>query len=70
MKAAIGVLLIALGVIGVAHGGFTYAYDDPIDIGPIHTSIERRKTVPISPIAGGVCLVAGVGLLVWNGKKD
>jgi hypothetical protein len=70
VKAAIGVLLIALGVAGLAYGGFTYVYDDPIDIGPIHTSIEREKTLPVPPIVGGASLVAGVALLLWNGKKS
>ena len=72
MKAAVPILalvLIALGVLGLAHGGFSYFYDDTIDIGPIHATVEREQKVPISPLAGGLAVAAGVGLLLYRSSK-
>ena len=68
----IALLLIAIGVLGLAYGGFSYAYDDHVvDWGPIQATFEREEKVPISPIAGGIAIAAGVGLLLWktNGNK-
>lgn len=68
----LALLLIAVGVLGLAYGGFTYVYDDHVvDWGPIQATFEREKKVPISPIAGGIAIAAGVGLLLWktNGNK-
>lgn len=72
MKAAVPIvalLLIAIGVLGLAYGGFSYFYNDDINIGPIHATIEREKKVPITPLAGGIAIASGVGLLLWNNNK-
>ena len=73
MKAAfpvLGLVLIAAGALGLVNGGFSYFYDDKIDIGPIHTSVQREKKVPISPLLGAIALASGIGLLVWTKKKE
>lgn len=63
----VALLLIAIGVLGLAYGGFSYAYDDHVvDWGPIQATFERERKVPISPVAGGIALAAGVGLLLWK----
>lgn len=72
MKAAVPIvalILIAIGVLGLAYGGFSYFYNDDINIGPIHATIEREKKVPITPLAGGIAIASGVGLLLWNNNK-
>ncbi len=69
MKILIGVALIVLGVIGLTVGGLSFTHAKPVaDLGPIHVSEEKRDTLPVPPIAGGVCLVAGVLLLVVGGR--
>jgi hypothetical protein len=65
----IALVLIAIGVLGLAYGGFSYFYNDHIDIGPIHATVEREKKVPITPLVGGLAIASGVGLLLWNNKK-
>lgn len=65
----VALVLIAIGVLGLAYGGFSYFYDDDIDIGPIHATVEREKKVPISPLVGGLAVASGVGLLLWNTNK-
>ena len=63
--AMLGVVLIVLGIAALAYQGFTYTSRDTVlDIGPLHATAERQKTVPIPPILGGSAVVAGVALLV------
>ena len=69
MNKALGLVLIALGLFGLAWGGFTYTTKEKvIDIGPIHATRDETHTVPLPPIAGGLALAGGIVLLV-AGKK-
>ena len=66
----VGIVLIILGVIGLAYGGITYTRRrDTVSVGPISATVQQRETLPISPIAGGIALVAGIGLLVAGGRR-
>lgn len=63
MKIA-GALLIVLGLIGLIYGGVQWTRDEEVvDLGPLEISHQETRTVPIPPIVGGICLVAGVVLL-------
>lgn len=67
MKAAtiVGILLIALGIIGFAVGGISFTHQKKdVDMGPLQISHKETNTMPISPILSIVSLVAGVGLVV------
>lgn len=65
-----GVVLIVLGLAALAYQGFTYTTRETvIDIGPIHATAERQKTVPLPPVIGIVAVLAGVGLLVAGARK-
>ena len=64
MKNTIGVILIVLGLIGLAWGGFNYTTREKvIDIGPIHATREETHNVPVPPVAGALALVGGIVLL-------
>jgi hypothetical protein len=64
-----GMILIGLGLLGLAWGGFTYTSREKVlDIGPIHATRDETHRVPLSPIAGGVAIVGGIALL-FAGKK-
>jgi hypothetical protein len=66
----LGIILIALGLFGLAWGGFTYTTREKfLDIGPIHATREETHNVPLPPIAGAVALSGGVILLV-AGKRE
>jgi hypothetical protein len=70
MASLIGILLIVLGVVGLALGGFSYTKREKVvDIGPIEATAERHERIPISPIAGGIALAAGVVLLIAGNRK-
>jgi hypothetical protein len=67
---ALGIILIVLGLLGLAWGGFTYTTRETVvDIGPIHATREQTHNVPLPPIAGAVALIGGIVLLVAGGKK-
>lgn len=70
MNKIIGILLIVVGLLGLAYGGFTYkTRESVIDIGPIHASREKTHNVPLPPIAGALALLGGVALVVTSSKK-
>ena len=61
----IGIVLIVLGVVGLAYQGITYTSRERIlDIGLIHATADTKKTIPISPILGGLVLVGGIVIVV------
>jgi hypothetical protein len=65
-----GIILIILGIIGLAYGGITYTRRrNTVSLGPISATVTQRETLPISPIAGAIALVAGIGLLMAGGRR-
>ena len=70
MNRTLGLVLIALGLVGLAWGGFTYTTREKVvDIGPIHATRDETHSIPLPPIAGAVAVLGGVVLLV-TGKKQ
>ena len=70
MSRVLGVILIALGLFGLAWGGFSYTTREKVvDIGPIHATRDQTHNVPLPPIAGAVSLIAGVVLLFASRKQ-
>jgi hypothetical protein len=70
VKKTVGIILIVLGLFGLAWGGFTYTTrKNVVDIGPIHATRDITHNVPLPPIAGALALLAGIVLLVAGGKE-
>lgn len=66
----VGIILIVLGVAGMAVQGISYTTREKvIDIGGIGITAETRKTIPVPLIAGGLALVAGIGTVVVASRK-
>jgi hypothetical protein len=64
MNKTLGAILIALGLFGLAWGGFTYTTSEKVvDIGPIHATRDKTHNVPLPPIFGAVALIGGIVLL-------
>jgi hypothetical protein len=65
----LAVFLIALGLVGVIYGGVSWTRRENVaKFGPIEITSEHQKSVPVPPIVGGVCLVAGVLLLINSSR--
>ena len=66
----IAIILIAIGIVAFAYQGITYTTKEKVvDIGPIHMTAEKTKTLPLPPIVGAIALVGGIVLLVVGSKK-
>lgn len=66
----LGIILIVVGIVGLVWGGITYTKrKDTVSVGPISATVKQKETFPISPVAGGVALVIGIGLLVAGGRR-
>ena len=65
-----GIILIVIGIVAFAYQGITYTTREKvIDIGPIEVTADKKKTLPLPPIVGGIALVGGIVLLVMGSKK-
>jgi uncharacterized membrane protein len=65
----VGIILIVIGIIALAYGGFTYTkHEKVLDLGPIQATAEHKETVPFPPILGGLCLVGGVILVIVGNR--
>ncbi len=58
----VGAVLLALGILALAYGGFTYTKDkDEVSVGPVHFSVTDKERVNVPLWAGvGVAIVGGV----------
>jgi hypothetical protein len=66
----VGILLVIIGVIGLAYGGISYTKEKTVvDIGPIKATADSRETIPVPPVLGGLALIGGVVLIVIGAKK-
>jgi len=68
MKIA-GIILIVLGILAMVYQGFSYTQTkQDAKIGSLEIQHQETHDVPISPIVGAVCIVAGVVILVAGGR--
>jgi uncharacterized membrane protein len=67
----VGIALIVLGIVALAYKGISYtSREKVIDIGPIQATADTQKTIPLSPLLGGLALVGGIVLVVVGAKKS
>jgi uncharacterized membrane protein YidH (DUF202 family) len=60
----VAIALIVLGVVALAYGNISFTREKKVvDLGPLEVRHDKRETIPLPPIAGGVMLVAGIALL-------
>ncbi len=68
--AIVGVVLLVLGLAALAYQGITYTtHETVIDLGPLHATADREKTLPLPPIVGIAAVAGGVALLVVGVRK-
>jgi hypothetical protein len=66
----LGIILIVAGVVAFAYQGITYrTREKVVDLGPVHMTAERTRTLPLPPIVGAIALVGGIVLLITASKK-
>jgi uncharacterized membrane protein YidH (DUF202 family) len=63
--ALLAIILIVIGVIALAYGGFNFTTKEKVaEIGPLKVEKDKTHSVPLSPVLGILALVGGVSLLV------
>ena len=66
----IGIILIVVGALGLAYGGFSYTQEKTaVKIGPLELSVQEKKSINIPLWAGIGALVVGVVLVGVGGKS-
>jgi hypothetical protein len=66
-----GLVLIVLGLAALAYQGITYTSRETlVDIGPLHATADREKTLPLPPVVGIAAVAGGIGLLVVGLRKS
>jgi hypothetical protein len=66
----IGIVLILLGVVGLALGGFSFTHKEKVlDVGPIEATADEKESVPIPPVVAVLAIVGGVVLLATGARR-
>ena len=67
----LGSLLLLFGIVALIYGGITYNRTRTVvDVGAFKATATEKKTIPFSPIAGGIAVIAGTLLLVVSRKRS
>ncbi len=67
----IGVVLVVLGAAAFIWPKISYTQRETlVDVGPVNVTADTKKSVPLSPILGGVLLAGGVVLIVVGARKS
>ena len=67
---AVGMGLIVIGLVALIYQGITYTTREKVlDVGPVEVTAERRKTIPLPPVLGGLALAGGVVLVVVGTRR-
>ena len=66
----LGAVLAVLGVVGLLWQRIVYTEKETVvDVGPVKVTADKEKSIPISPIVGGVILAGGVALIVMGMQR-
>jgi uncharacterized membrane protein YidH (DUF202 family) len=66
----LGIVLIVLGVLGLAYGGFSYTREKKVvDLGPLQATTRTHEMVPVPPLVSGAAVAAGIIVLVASSRK-
>ena len=65
-----GIVFIVLGLVVLTYQGITYTSRETVlDIGPVHATADRQKTLPLPPVLGVAAVAGGVVLLIAGARK-
>lgn len=65
----IGIILAAVGGVGLWLGGIPYTERETMELGPISASADVEKRFDIPPLAAGGLMALGVGLAVYGASR-
>lgn len=66
----VGLLLIVVGIAGLALGRFSYTTEEKVlEVGPLTATAEEEHAIRIPDIAAFAAIVAGVALVFVSRRK-
>lgn len=66
----LGIALILLGVVAMVYQGISYTTrENVIDLGPLQATVDKKQTIPLPPLVGGLALAGGIVLLIVGAKE-
>jgi hypothetical protein len=69
-KIIIGLVLIALGVLGLAQGGFSFTKEKhDVKLGPVEFSVREKERVNVPTWLGVASIVLGTATLLLGGRR-
>lgn len=67
----LGGILIIAGIVGFLVTGVSYTTsEEVVDVGPVQVEQEQERSVPITPVASGILIVAGGVILVVGRRRE
>lgn len=70
-RKVIGIVILVLGILALAYGGFTYTQDrHEVELGPIEFALEEKEQVNVPVWAGVAAVVVGGALLVIPERRS
>jgi drug/metabolite transporter (DMT)-like permease len=67
----IGVVLVVVGAAALVWPKLSYTQRETlVDVGPVNVTADTKKSIPLSPILGGVLLAGGAVSLVVGARKS
>ncbi len=65
----LGIILIVLGLAGFILGGVSFSKEKKVaDLGPLDVKKKETHTVPVTPIAAGAAVLAGIALVIAGSR--
>ena len=65
----VGIILIVVGILALVYQGFSYTQTkQDAKIGPLEIQHQETHDVPVPPVIGVVCIVAGAAALIVGGR--
>jgi hypothetical protein len=69
-RTLVAIILVVVGVAAFAYQGITFTTrEKAVDLGSVHVTTEKTRTLPLPPIVGAITLIGGMVLLVTGSKK-
>jgi uncharacterized membrane protein YidH (DUF202 family) len=66
----IGIVLIALGCMGLVYGGFSYTKESTaVKLGPLELKVQEKESVSVPLIVSVGAIAIGVFVLIGVGRK-
>ncbi|HUC54365.1 MAG TPA: hypothetical protein VMR90_09980 [Candidatus Cybelea sp.] len=65
----LGIILLVLGVMGLAHPSFNYHQQEEVaKVGPFKATVDEQKTAEVPPAVSITLLVVGIVLIVYGSR--